>query len=64
MHLRGPALSRETSSAIWGIGLGFFVFIFMLGVGVSMSVSVIVSILSALIVFGLVLVFGDDTRRA
>lgn len=63
MHLRGPALSRETTSVIWAVGLGFYVFIFMLAVGVSLGVSVVASILSAAAIFFVVLLLGDDARR-
>ena len=64
MHLRGPALSRETSAIIWGVGLAFYVFVFMLAVGVSLGVSVVASILSAVVIFFTVLLLGDDARRA
>jgi len=63
MHLRAPALGRETSAIVWGVGLGFYVWVFALAVGVTMAVSVIAAILSAAVVFFAVLLFGDDARR-
>jgi hypothetical protein len=64
MHLRAPAVGRETSGLLWGAGLGLYVFLFMLAIGIGMGVSAITSALSAFVVFLLVVLFGDDPRRA
>ena len=64
MHLRGPALSRETSGLIWGAGLGLYVFLFMLAVGIGMGLSALTAALTGLVVFFAVVMFGDDPRRA
>jgi hypothetical protein len=49
---------------IWGVGLSFYVFVFMLAVGVSLGISVVVSILSAVAIFFIVLLLGEDARRS
>ena len=49
---------------LWAIGLGLYVFLLMLGISVSTGVSLIVSLISGIIMFFVILLFGQDRPRA
>ena len=64
MHLRLPAFSQGAVALLWAIGLGLYVFLLMLGISVSTGVSLIVSLISGIIMFFVILLFGQDRPRA
>ena len=60
MHLpRSPAISPGTQALLWAVGLGVFVFLEMLAFDISMGTSIVTSILSAIVIFVAVRLFGE-----
>jgi hypothetical protein len=55
-----PAFSQGTVAFFWAVGLGLFVFVLMLGIAVGLGTSLVVSIVSGLVIFFAVLLFGQD----
>jgi uncharacterized membrane protein YiaA len=62
-HLRPPAFSPGFTSFVWGIALGAFVWIGLLAVGVSNGTAFLSGIVSAVVIFFYVRLFGADPLR-
>jgi hypothetical protein len=65
---RPPAISPGTQALLWAVGLGGFVFVFMLSLSISMGTSIVTSIVSAIVIFAAVRLYGEGapprSRRA
>jgi hypothetical protein len=60
---RPPAFSPGFTSFLWGLALGAFVWAGLLAVGVSMGTAVLFGLLSGLLIFFYVRLYGDDRLR-
>lgn len=61
--LRPPAFSPGFTSFLWGLGLGLFIWIGLLAVGVSGATSFLVAIVSGVLIFFYVRLYGADPLR-
>jgi drug/metabolite transporter (DMT)-like permease len=58
---RPPSIDHGVISLLWGVGIGAYIYFGSLAVGVSAGTAFIFAALSALAVFLLVRVFGENT---
>lgn len=61
--LRPPAFSPGFTSFLWGLGLGLFIWIGLLAVGVSGATSFLVAVVSGVLIFFYVRLYGADPLR-
>jgi hypothetical protein len=60
---RPPAFSPGFTSFLWGVALGAFIWIGLLAVGVGGGTAFLFGILSAVLIFFYVRLFGEDQLR-
>jgi hypothetical protein len=60
---RPPAFSPGFTSFLWGLGLGAFVWAGLLAVGVSLGTAFLFGLLSGVLIFFYVRLYGDDRLR-
>jgi hypothetical protein len=60
---RPPAFSPGFTSFVWGLVLGLFIWIGLLAVGVSGGTAFLVGVVSAVLIFFYVRLYGADQLR-
>ena len=60
---RPPAFSPGFTSFLWGLALGAFIWIGLLAVGVAGGTAFLFGIVSAVLIFFYVRLFGEDQLR-
>jgi len=60
---RPPAFSPGFTSFLWGLGLGAFVWLGLLAIGVSNGTAFLFGLLSGVLIFFFVRLFGEDQLR-
>jgi hypothetical protein len=60
---RPPAFSPGFTSFLWGLGLGAFVWAGLLAVGVSFATAFLFGLLSGVLIFFYVRLYGNDRLR-
>jgi hypothetical protein len=60
---RPPAFSPGFTSFLWGLGLGAFVWAGLLAVGVSLGTAFLFGLLSGVLIFFYVRLYGADRLR-
>ena len=63
LKLRPPSIDHGVISFLWAVGLGAYVWIGLLAVGVSGGTAFLFGLLSALVIFLVVRIFGEPRLR-
>jgi hypothetical protein len=63
-HLpRPPAFSPGFTALLWGLGLGVYVWLFLWAVGTAEATSLLLGIVSGVVIFFVVRLYGNDPLR-